>query len=391
MNLLFVHDHPFYKEDDLVYTGGSFPYSLWDNYLINFNNIFIYARRSYNIDSKGVITSGRNNVKFILTEKYSSIRTLFFNYKSIKNELFELFEDVDVVLIRLPSILGLIAGHLALKKGKKIWIEQVGNGKESFLNHGSVIGKVGAYYINYMNKKLVSKADFVSYVTKNKLQKDYPPSSSAVSISLSDVLIYKVLKENDLNLERFYGNKLKISLLGGFDTNYKGQELLLKAVSLLDLNCRDNIELYFAGKGNGKWIYKKALDLGVESNVKFVGSLAEREEVNRLLLETSLYVQPSLTEGMPRSIIEAMAMGCPVLGSNVGGIPDLVPTKFLHKKGDYKHLAKQIFELYQKRNLLERESKLNLIKAENFLKASLDQQRVKFYREMNILLNEKDN
>ena len=70
----------------------------------------------------------------------------------------------------------------------------------------------------------------------------------------------------------------------------------------------------------------------------------------------SLYIQPSFTEGMPRSLLEAMSMGCPVMGSSVGGIPDVVSKDLLHKKGDYKTIAKQIERLCFNREILKKES-----------------------------------
>ena len=47
-------------------------------------------------------------------------------------------------------------------------------------------------------------------------------------------------------------------------------------------------------------------------------------------LETiDLYVQPSLTEGLPRALIEAMSRGVPALGSRVAGIPELINSEML--------------------------------------------------------------
>lgn len=383
MKLLFVHDHPFYKENDDIYTGGSFPFELWENYLINFTEISVFAREANNEKSKVARTSGDDRVSFFLTKNYNSPLDFVLKRKVIEAELISLINSVDVVLVRLPSVLGILAGELAIKMNKKIWVEQVGNGKEALMNHGSLLGKLAASIFHIKNKNVVKEANFVSYVTKSKLQKDYPCSNKCISVALSDVIIPEIVTVNDVFYKRFTSKELKIGLLGGFDTNYKGQRFLLKAIALLEKNIKENIELYFAGKGDGDWIYELSEQLGIKENIKFVGALKPGKEVNEFLEKLNLYVQPSLTEGMPRSVVEAMAMGCPVLGSDVGGIPDLIDTKYLHKKGDYLLLSKQIENMFKDRNALVESALLNLRTSNDFTIDKLDKARTDFYSNMN--------
>lgn len=382
MKLLFVHDHPFYVEEKITFSGGGLPSMVWNNYLVNFKSVVIYGRFSDNLKNKKVLSS-TDNVTFYLTNHYSTPIGIIKNKKRIEEELEVLIKDVDVVLTRLPSALGIIAGYVALKFNKPLWVEQVGNAQEALNNHGTIKGKIVAPIIHFFNKKLIKKADFASYVTEKKLQIDYPASNNAITVSLSNVIINEIISVKDLDKKRFFGKVLNIGLIGGFDVRYKGQDILLRAISLLEDDIRRNIKISFVGKGDYSWVASLAEKLNLKDNIDYIGVLEAGSQVNGFLKNLSLYIQPSLTEGMPRATIEAMAMGCPVIGSNVGGIPDIVSKTFVHKRGNVEQLSEHIKHLYLQRKELEIESSLSLEKAVPYLKINLDEKRAGFYKKMN--------
>lgn len=78
-----------------------------------------------------------------------------------------------------------------------------------------------------------------------------------------------------------------------------------------------------------------------------------------MLNKVRLLVVPSLSEGLPNVVVEAMACGTPILATSVGGIPDIIKdgvTGFLLKSNNPEYIAKKIIELLDKPQLLEKVS-----------------------------------
>jgi len=97
----------------------------------------------------------------------------------------------------------------------------------------------------------------------------------------------------------------------------KGIEVLIDAVNLLD---SPHIELTIIGDDRSDYaecLKQKVKALGKESSIKFLG---KHTDVRPFLAQSDLYIIPSMKEGMPMALVEAMSMAVPVLGSNISGI-----------------------------------------------------------------------
>jgi glycosyltransferase involved in cell wall biosynthesis len=78
-----------------------------------------------------------------------------------------------------------------------------------------------------------------------------------------------------------------------------------------------------AGDGDLGKVERYAAAMNMAARVKMRGWL-DQEASEQLLSRAAAFVLPSYAEGLPMSLLEAMAAGCPVVATRVGGIPDLI-------------------------------------------------------------------
>ena len=125
-------------------------------------------------------------------------------------------------------------------------------------------------------------------------------------------------------------------------TEQKGHRYLLRAFPDL-LNTWPQLCCVFVGEGELQdALHRMAIDLGVERACRFVGG---REDIVDILAAADLFVLPSLSEGFPFVVLEALAMGLPVVASRVNGVPELIEdhkTGLLVSPRDPQSLAKAI-------------------------------------------------
>ena len=125
------------------------------------------------------------------------------------------------------------------------------------------------------------------------------------------------------------GGKFEIISIGSLRP-YKGFTFLLDACSLLKKRSGKNFRCRIIGGGELKEpLTSKIRDLDIADVVELVGP-KNQSEVAELLKTANCYVQPSIItpngkmEGIPVSLMEAMAAGLPVIASSISGIPELV-------------------------------------------------------------------
>lgn len=161
---------------------------------------------------------------------------------------------------------------------------------------------------------------------------------------------------------------------------YKGPHMLLRAMAECRLRGL-NAEAALLGEGRCVPAMKElAGTLGIADRVQFLGQLPAGKPVFAFLDSIDLFVMPSYAEGLPRALLEAMARGCPCVGSAVGGIPELLDAAEMVPVGDPKALADKIMEVAANGPRLEQMAWRNLEKAKQFSPERLRDVRREFCR-----------
>jgi len=131
----------------------------------------------------------------------------------------------------------------------------------------------------------------------------------------------------------------------------KGHTFLIKAIFSI-LRRFSETHFVFVGEGELRQsLEDQARAAGVENVVHFIGT---RQDIPDLLALSDIFVLPSLWEGMPNSVLEAMAMGTPVVATNVDGTPEVIndfKTGLLVPPENSKALAEAIVTLLEKPEL----------------------------------------
>lgn len=133
----------------------------------------------------------------------------------------------------------------------------------------------------------------------------------------------------------------------GYLGEHKGVHVLLEAMRLLA--SRPEIRLTIVGTGHLEpALRERVKQQGLERQVHFAGKIGN-DQIGAVLEKTDALILPSIwPENQPVTILEARAAGLPVIGSRIGGIPEIVEdgkTGLLFEPGNPRDLAKKIREL----------------------------------------------
>lgn len=302
--------------------------------------------------------------------------SLFFN-------LIIVIRKYDIEIIHAHSTIptGLIGVIVAKIIGKSVFITAHGMDINNFENH-PLFKRLLAFSLNNCSKTIAVSGDLAKKmislgISKNKIM---------ISRNAVDTDRFKPFKNEALrNIHKIKDNDILLLFVGYLDT-FKGIFELINA--FYDVNKRNkNSMLMIIGEGpKYDELKKKVFELDLEKSVIFTGKVSP-VNVHEYYQSADIFVLPSYTEGIPISILEAMACGLPIVSSDVGGIPEVVKdceNGFLVPPKDKKQLAVKLDVLIEDSNLRKKFAKnsIQIINDEFNIKNKIHE-LIKLYAEVN--------
>jgi glycosyltransferase involved in cell wall biosynthesis len=237
--------------------------------------------------------------------------------------LWPMLRNADLVCIDMPTEVGFLAALICKLRRKPFLLQILGDWKHVVLSSQRLTlarrlkGAAGEWMVRLMvrNSALVFAQGEELY---KKYSRENPEAmkSNCVRSTISQDVSYQ------RPAGRFHDpiRLLSVSHL----LSVKGLDILLKAVRQL-LNAGLSVEWWCAGDGPSRQpLEDLALELGLSDRVKFWGYVPHGPDLFRLYKEADIFVLPSLSEGLPNALLEAMAHSLPVVASAVGGVPGAV-------------------------------------------------------------------
>lgn len=343
MKVLLTSEARFERTPDgTVWGGAAYGHGLWRRYLDVFASVLIAARvTEVQQPSPGCTKSSLPEIQFWPVPAYAGLGGLLRHLPAIRSRLAAAVRRCDAVIVRLPSPLAYLTARAAAADGRPFGAEIVGDADQVFAPGAFQHPLRGA--IRYLaaagQRHLSREAVAVLYVTKEALQRRYPTagrSFAASDVALDDFAFRDVQRQEWKAPAPFV-----LVTVGGLDQPYKGTAVLLEATSVLRRS-RQPVRLRIVGGGRLlPRLREECESLGLSADVEFLGQ-QDATGVRAALDSAHLFVLPSLTEGLPRALLEAMARGLPAVATSVGGVPELLAADCLVSPGDPQELANRI-------------------------------------------------
>ena len=388
MNVLVAVDAQlFMTPDGKVWSKTIYGYDFWKRYLDVFETVKVISRlgKADYTQVEGYLRSDGDNVSFAPLPMVRGMKGYVKNVISFLKDAKKAVRDEDCAIIRLPSIPATFVEFVYARKHKPYALEVVVDPLNAYAGN-----KLAAKVLTEQLRKSCLNANGVSYVTQYALQEQYPSRARISGKNTEEYFesYYSsiILKEGFFAPARDYskiGNKVKlVHTANNINNDVKGHDVVIEVVKKLnDLGIDASVT--FIGDGDLRpELEKMAEVLGVGTKVVFTGLLGSAMEVREKLLDADIFILPTKAEGLPRAVIEAMAVGLPCLSTPVNGIPELLEKEYMFDPMDSQGFTKKIIELLQNPEKMGQTSMRNINKAREYEETVLQQRRIEFYTKL---------
>lgn len=384
--LLFVTDHVYYECDGEVYDTFGFNYEFFAPYLEVFEKVDVLCRLKSVEDSTGLVKSSGDRLEFHGTPAVHGVKWFIDSMKYFR-PFAKLIDGVDAICYRIPAT---AAWNVHLinqrrKQPKPHIFEFVGDPLESLLSvdDGRIKRQImllaGRVHGQRM-KAIVQSAKTGSYVSASHLQSLYPPPANVNTKAISSIrLNEEYILDSPRELPPL--NPIRIVEVASFVIP-KNQAYLIRIGSVLKEKGYP-IELHFVGTGAEHESARALVNqLNMNDDVVFHNQVTGFDNIVRILDSCHIFCLPSYSEGVPRSMIEAMARGLVCVGTPIGGIVELIDKAHTFPLDDVEHATQFFAQLIDHSDTWMEIGERNIQKAREYGQSVLGPRRIVMYTEL---------
>ncbi|MDO9463928.1 MAG: glycosyltransferase family 4 protein [bacterium] len=233
---------------------------------------------------------------------------------------------------------------------------------------GERVNNFNARFYKFVLKHISGKIIAVSDATKKDLLQEIKITGRKVIHIINGTDFERLNVDIDTHKER---EKLVgiIARVRNREIGKKGHLYFLQACKIV-LEEHKNIAFLICGEDNITREYLESIcrKLNIHKHVRFLGY---RKDIANVIFMCDIIVQPSLFEGLPRVLVEAMYLGKPVVGTDVDGIREIIEhgkTGLLIPSKDAESLAKAVIQLLDNEGLANELGR----NASKFIKSNYD-------------------
>jgi len=336
--------------------------------------------------SSFIVTSGGELLKYVNKKKVKVIRLPVHS----KNPVLMLFNSLILIFIILFFNISIVHARSRAPAWSCLLATKITRRKFVTTFHGTYNfkGFIKKFYNSVMlsSDLIIAGSNFIfSHINENyseyliNRKKKFLVIFRGINIDYFNSNIIKQVEENKLISSWNITKDKKLILLPGRLTSWKGQEIFIEAINLVNKELNpESFNVVILGSDQGRKIYKKKLIRLVEQHrlsnqIKFIDSCKNMPlayKISDLIVSSS--TEP---EAFGRVSVEAQSMEKPIIASNIGGSRETIinnKTGFLFEAGKPELLSKKIIEVLQldKTTLksLGNEGRKNVIKKFNIEK-----------------------
>ena len=286
-------------------------------------------------------------------------------------------------MLRLPSTVAFAVWIELQKHHIPYATEIVFDCYDGYRTSSKIIHKIIWMILHRLQVKACKNAIGVSCVTSHYLQQHYYPGSNGITSYYSSIEI----TPDFYGKPRIFPDKKHFKIIHVSNQVYyasrKGHnELIMVLSNLIKKGYEANV--VFIGEdycGGIDKLKEFAAKLGVSEYVSFTGFLSH-EQLRSALLDADIALLPTRAEGLPRVIIEAMALGLPCITSPVSGNPELIADELLIEYNDINGMTNSIIKLMTDKELYEKNSLRNIENSKQYSTTVLNPRRTSFFNKL---------